>query len=123
MAALTETVHDSGFVVSEANGHRSREEITLLTGFVYEPGRVLGVITASGKYAPYNNAASDGTQTAAGVNRNYANATAGDKRGVVYVRDCEVNIGELVYTTGTVAGDKTAAVVDLATKGVIARDN
>lgn len=42
---LVEALHNGGFIVSEANGHRSRDSITLLAGAVYLAGTVLGQIT------------------------------------------------------------------------------
>ena len=42
MAALTETFHAGGFLVSEANGSRSREQITVLSGQDLLAGTVLG---------------------------------------------------------------------------------
>lgn len=42
---LQETFHNGGFIVSEANGHASRSQITLLAGAIYLAGTVMGQIT------------------------------------------------------------------------------
>ncbi|WP_287995742.1 head decoration protein, partial [Acidiphilium sp.] len=47
--ALTETLHAGEFIVSEANGTRSREEITIAAAAAALPvGQVLGKITKAG---------------------------------------------------------------------------
>lgn len=47
---------------------------------VIPSGTVLGVITASGKYGPYDNAASDGTEVAAGILFNTIGVRAGQEQ-------------------------------------------
>lgn len=42
---LTETFHNGGFIVSEANGHASRSAVTLMAGAIYLAGTVMGQIT------------------------------------------------------------------------------
>ena len=42
---LYEKWHDGGFIVSEANGHLSRDQVTLLSGTAFLAGMVLGKIT------------------------------------------------------------------------------
>ena len=48
--ATTEATRAGEFLLSEANGTRSRESVTV-TGGSYPAGQVLGKVTASGKYA------------------------------------------------------------------------
>jgi hypothetical protein len=45
---LVEQWHDGGFLVSEANGHQSRDTITLAAGTPVLAGTVLGKITVAG---------------------------------------------------------------------------
>ncbi|WP_233869675.1 head decoration protein [Paraburkholderia adhaesiva] len=45
---LFEIWHDGGFLVSEANGHQSRDEITLTGGAKVLAGTVLGQVTTNG---------------------------------------------------------------------------
>lgn len=53
MSSLTETLHAAGFLVSEANGSRSREKVTIKSSVALLAGSVLGLIGigASGTYA------------------------------------------------------------------------
>ncbi|WP_259398032.1 head decoration protein, partial [Burkholderia cepacia] len=60
-AALT-----AEFLVSEGNGQISRERIVVKAGAALPAGQVLGV-TSTGEYAPYDNAANDGSEVAAAV--------------------------------------------------------
>ena len=110
---VTETTRAGEFLVSEANGKRSRETI-VLTGGPYVAGQVLGVITASGKYTVYAPAAVDGTETAAGVLWASADGSVADVSAVAIVRDAEVS-------TDLLTGSDAAAVIDFAAAGVITR--
>jgi hypothetical protein len=115
MSILTSNPRLVEFVLSEASGNRSRENITVVqTGVEIKSGTVLGKITASGKYAPYNNGASDGTEVATGVLYNWLPAKTGDSDAVGFVRDCEVVRSRL---TGLDANGEA----DLAAKDVIVR--
>ena len=68
MTVMHEGRHPGEFVMSEASGQRSRENITIAAGAgVLAPGTVLGRVTASGKYVASSNTASDGSQTAAAI--------------------------------------------------------
>lgn len=121
MTTLTETGHAGGFILSEANGSRSRDVITVVSGQNLKAGAVLGRITASGKYKAYDNAAADGSQAAAGVLYDDVDASAADAKGVAILRDAEVNGGELVYAVGQDQTSKDASVVDFAALGILVR--
>lgn len=117
---LTEKTHDGGFLMSEAAGKRSRENVTLASGQDLYPGAVLGKITATGKYTEYDNGASDGSQTAAGILYGRGDASAGDIAVTLIARDAEVNGNELLW--GSESGsDLTAGVADLLAAGIIVR--
>lgn len=120
MTVLTETGHAGGFILSEANGQRSRDNVTLKSGQVVKAGQVLGIQTSGGKYAKYDNDASDGTQAAVAISINDADASAGDLEIAVISRDAEVNGHELVYLD-TSPSDATAAIADLKALGIIVR--
>ena len=64
MPVLTEGRYAGEFVVSEGNGKISRETITVLSGQTLQAGRVLGKVTASGKYKALDPAAVDGSEAA-----------------------------------------------------------
>jgi hypothetical protein len=120
MTTLTEGRHCGEFLLSEAEGTRSRDVVTIASGHDVAAGTVLGKITSGGKYAPYDNGASDGTQTAVAIAYDHYDATDADVTGaVVIARDAEV-IGDALTTAGS-AGDVSAAVTDLKSLGIIVR--
>lgn len=113
--ALTEGKYTGEFLLSEANGTRSREEVVIAAAAgAMVPGTLVGKITASGKYVAYSNGAADGTQTAAGVLYHAVADTAADQKAVIIARDAEVNGDELT-------GSDAAGVADLLALGIIVR--
>lgn len=114
MATLTENPRTGGFLLSEDNGTRSRETVTLAAGNgELDAGTVLGVVTASGEYAPYDDTATDGSEVASAVLWASADTTAAVDAAVI-ARDAEVIESELT-------GIDAAGVTDLASVGIIAR--
>ncbi|MBL4781790.1 MAG: head decoration protein [Porticoccaceae bacterium] len=120
MTELTEGRHAGEFIVSEANGSRSREAITVVSGQDLGAGDVVGKVTASSKYAIYNNAASDGTEVAAGILYAAVDASAADAGGVVVIRDAEVNAAEIGWNSQA-QGAIDAGTTDLLALGIISR--
>jgi len=115
MATLTEARRTGEFIISEANGTRSRDEITVAAAApALVAGTVLGKITASGKYVAYSNAASDGSEVAVGILYSGVADVAADQKAVIINRDAEV---AEVHLTGIDAPAKA----DLAALGVIVR--
>lgn len=114
MPTMTQGARTGEHIISEANGRRSRETVTIVAGNDLAAGTVLGKITASGKYAPYSDAATDGTEAAACVLYANVDASAADKEAVVHERDTEVDEAAL---TGLDANGKA----DLEAKGIIFR--
>ena len=122
MAILTEGTYDGEFIVSEANGNRSRGTCVLTSGQDLEAGSLLGIVTTGGKYVLHAHGASDGSEDVAGILFNNTNADGADYPGAVIVlRDAEVNGDELTYSTGSDAAAITAANVELAALGIIVR--
>ncbi|QJP72390.1 head decoration protein [Burkholderia glumae] len=101
------------FLVSEGSGQISRERIVVKAGAALPSGQVLGV-TSTGAYAPYDNAANDGSEVAAAIL--YAPLAASDtsRSATGIVRLAEV-AGELL--TGLDAAGRS----DLAERHVIVR--
>lgn len=122
MTTFTETSHAGEHILSEGNGDISRENITVLSGQNLVAGAVLGIVTASGKYAEYDNAASDGTEVAAGVLFEAVDASAADAPGVANVRNCEVYLAGLTWEAGQDQAAQDAGVADLKALNVIVRD-
>lgn len=123
MAALTEGRHAAEFILSEGNGHVSRDAVTIVSGAgKLAAGTVLGKITASGKFTASPATGTDGSQTAAAVLLAPVDATSADIVGVAVTRACEVN-GNLLAYDATVddATKRAAKATQLATVGIIAR--
>jgi hypothetical protein len=118
---LYEVWHDGGFLVSEANGHQSRDQVTLGGGALVLAGTVLGAITASGVFAPLNTGASDGSQTAAGILFGTRDTTSANKQAVVVLRNAEINASELIWPAGATGPQIATATGQLKALGVILR--
>jgi hypothetical protein len=52
MAVLTEGVRNAEFIISESNGHRSRDQVSVrvAAGVTVPPGAILGYVTGTTKY-------------------------------------------------------------------------
>ena len=126
MTTFTEGRHAAEFVLSEAEGTRSRDTVTLHGGFtgagLLKAGTVLGKITSGSKYAASPASGSDGSQTAIAVLIYPADISAGDVQAAVISRDAEVN-GDCLEYEATVDQDseKTAKATQLAAVGIIVR--
>ena len=113
--ALTEARRTGAFILSEASGTRSREEVTIAAAAgAMEPGTVLGKISASGKYVAYDDGSNDGSESAAGILYAAVSDSTGDQKAVIIARDAEVAQDRLT-------GLDDAAKVDLAALGIIVR--
>ena len=82
---------------------------------------MLAKLTADGKHVVYDNAGTDGSETAAAILWDGVDATAADAPAVVTARLATVNAAELVWKDGLDAAGKTAGLADLATRFIIAR--
>ncbi|MAT91384.1 MAG: head decoration protein [Halioglobus sp.] len=121
MTTFTEARHPGEHILSEANGALSREQVTLASGNNLAAGTVLGIITASGKYAVFDQDASDGTEEAAGVLYEAVDASGGDEDAVVHVRQCEVAGAALTWPGDITGPEQIAAEAELAALGIIVR--
>lgn len=208
---LSEVFHDGGFIVSEANGHQSRDTITLTGAAVVQAGTVLGqqtigataaaaalgtntgngtfgtitvgsgvqvggytvefddathfivsdpggtevghgttgvafsagglgftitaggtaflpgdsftvtVAAGSGKYAPLNLTATDGTATAVAILFGKKDVTSADKSALVIARHAEVNGSELIWPSGATNNQIAAGVALLKNRHILVR--
>lgn len=126
MSTKTESSHTAEFLVSEAPGTRSRDQVTVTVpaNTTLRAGHVLAKLTATGKYVPYDNAGADGSESAAGVlYEELINGTGGgvDMLGVVVNTDAEIRTSSLQWTSGLTDNDKAAGLVDLLALGIKAR--
>jgi hypothetical protein len=118
MTVFTEGRHPAEFVLSEATGSRSRDNI--IAGAAFNAGDILGKITASGKYVRQTIAAADGSQTAVAIAL-YDALALNDSVSAI-TRDAEVN-GQILRYGGDVdtGPEQLAARVALAAVGIIVR--
>ena len=116
--ALYNTPKLKPFVRSEASNQRSRDNtVVAATGTAILSGTVLGKVTATGKYKPYANGNSDGTEVAAGILYEGVPAgITGDVKAVIFNMDCEVNRKEL--TGLDVAGEADLRALGIKVRGV-----
>lgn len=131
MAELTRRPLNEGFLLSEANGFRSRETVTLKAGSAYQAGSVLiaeyveavadsgNFNTATGKHILATAALVVAYSTvSAAVLCRYTDATDGAVDAAVIARDAEVKDTELVFGADTDVDDLRAA---LEAKGIAVR--
>lgn len=126
MTTLTETLHAGGFIVSEANGTRSRDTVTILGGSggagLVKAGTVLGKITSSGKYVPSPATGADGSEAAVAVLFDDVDATDADAAGVVVNADAEVRKSDLLYDASVnTDNEKDTKATELAAVGIKVR--
>lgn len=121
-AIKTETLpHNEGFIRSEANGMRSRENVTLASGNNLKAGTILGLHASTGKYSIVDINGSNGLETSKAILLSDADASGGDLRVAVLARDAEVQKAELTYAAGASAAQKTTFDADLLAVGIIVR--
>jgi hypothetical protein len=112
----------AGFIIAEANGRQSREQVSLAaTAVALASGTALGKLTAGGAYVPYNPAGADGSQNFAGYLFEGRPVDAAAQRAVAFVRNGEVNGRKIVFVNALNAGQLTAFEAASAAQGVIVR--
>lgn len=127
MTILTEQARTAEFLQSEGNGYRSRDEavITVPANTTILPGRIMGRITASGKYVPQDADGTDnGTREPAAILYSAVTNSTGsavDVTGVVIARDTEIKANKVIYDPAADAAAILAANAALAALGIIVR--
>jgi hypothetical protein len=123
MTTLTEGKHAGGFLVWEVLRDYTRETVTIASGAgKLEPGTVLGKITTGGKFTTLAPAATNGSQSAAGILWAGVDASTADAPSVVLLRGpAIVNRHEVVWPDGATEAQITAATTALASLGIVLR--
>lgn len=114
-------VRPLAFLLREASGSRSRDNLTLALGEKVLPGQVCGIVTATGEVAPYDPTEDDGTQNAAVIPGYAYDATAAAVMGAYVTRDAELIEDALIWPAGISAPNKAAAILALKAQGLIVR--
>lgn len=121
MDRLIETGVGPEFLLSEANGSRSRENIIIAASQTLKAGAVLGRVTVGGQYVIHDPGASNGSQNAAAILYDAVTTGVGETADAVGItRDAEVIGARLTWDDHT-APQKTAAIAQLAAIGIIVR--
>lgn len=84
-------------------------------------GTVLGQVTASGKYKILAPGASDGTEAAAAILGQGADASTADKIVSIIERGAVLDAANLTWPAGITNNQKTAAIAQLKALGLIVR--
>jgi len=126
MTILTEGTRGYAFLVSEANGARTRQEVvvTVPANSTIVAGRIMGQITTGGKFVAQTAAATNGSQTPAGlllVSQTNTTGSAIDVSATIVSRDAEVVKTQLTYDPAANAAAILAADAALAARGIIVR--
>ena len=114
MTIKKEPIHAGEFLLSEGAGNISRETINVAAGPALNPGQVLGLVTATGEFAPYDPVAEDGSQAAVAILYGQLGESDIVRRGRAVVRLAEISEAHLT-------GLDAEAEKDLATHFLIVR--
>ncbi len=121
MAVQTEGNRLNDFLKWEQEKLYSREKVTIASGEDLALGEVVGIVTASGEYEAFDQDASDGTETAAGIVIAAYDATSAAVEGVIICRDAIVIEDNLVFPSDITAGEQATAMASLKALGIITR--
>ena len=129
MTTKTEGTHPGEFILTEANGARSRDNVIYASGEVVKAGQVLAhVPTAGDTIDTIDDVDSPGEYVAwetglVAVAVAYADydATDADVEGVAVTRDAEVKGDSLVWPDNTTDDEKAEEAANLKRRGILVR--
>ena len=112
----------ANFIVSEANGYRSREQIVVAQGGLYRDGTILQAVAGDElKYAPFAGGGDEDGGGPLAVLFQTVDARDADIRATGMVRDCELQRAMLKFAGEVSAADREAAYAGLAAAHVVMR--
>jgi len=121
MATYTLGTRESEFLHYELEPQYTREQVFIAAGQNLPAGAVVGKVTASGEYAAYDNAAANGTESAAGVLLADVDATNGVTEGVILARGPAVVLNRALDWNGQTGTAVADGQNDLAALGILVR--
>ena len=122
MPALQEPLNLGDLLKYEAPNLYSRDRVTVAAGQTLPLGTVLGLVTATGKVKQIDPSATDGSQYAAGVLMQDADAHLADRNdGLMVARHAIVSDHALQWPVGIAAAEQQAAILQLHALGVLVR--
>jgi hypothetical protein len=99
----------------------SREEATIAAGQNLKLGTVIGRVTATDLIKQFDPSAEDGTENAIGILIESVDATTGNTKSVIAVREVIVAHNAVIWPTGITEEQKQIAVKNLKNYGIIIR--
>ncbi|WP_168464786.1 head decoration protein [Wolbachia endosymbiont of Ctenocephalides felis wCfeT] len=121
MPCITEQNNLGDLLKYEASNLYSRDQITVAKGQNLSLGAVVSRKTDDDLIRALNPTATDGTQTAIGVVTGDVDAKAENTKAVVITRIALLADHAIVWPPGILEDQKTAAIKQLETRGIIIR--
>lgn len=114
-----EPQHTGEYLISEANGSRSREQAVLAEGRL--PAGAVLAKNSTGDFVQLDAAGASPKNKAAAILYSAVDATQGPAPCVVHARDCEVAAADLRWPEGITEAQQTTATNNLKAEGIILR--
>ena len=122
MPVITEGKNPGDLLKYEAPNLYSRDQVTVGAGQNLLLGTVVGLVTATAKLKQIDPSATDGSQYAAGVLMQDADAHLADRNdGLMVARHAIVSDHALQWPVGIAAAEQQAAILQLKALGVLVR--
>lgn len=122
MPEIKEALNLGDLLKYEAPNLYSRDRVTIAAGQTLPLGAVLGTITTTGKIKQIDPSATDGSQYAAGVLMQAADAYLADRDdGLMVARHAIVSDHALSWPTGIALAERQAAIAQLKALGILVR--
>jgi len=120
---INEGIHPAEFILSEANGHRSRENAQFADPSTIKPGQPVKFTTAAttDKFATYV-AAVTGADCEAITIYGGVSSSGNPLQLAIIARDAEVNGKCINWPAGMSGVEQAAGITKLATNGIRVRD-
>ncbi|MBA9083494.1 MULTISPECIES: head decoration protein [Bartonella] len=99
----------------------SNEEVIFAQGYEVSAGTVMGLVTSTGKYVPFNPDASDGSEIPAGISYANVDVSESDQRATITVRLCTVKKSELIWPDKIDEKKKETAIQILEKNNILLR--
>lgn len=124
MTVLTETIRNVDFIAMCRDPIISIDEVSatnVSTTAAIDAGTVMGKITATGVFVPFDQDASDGSENAAGILMNRVEASATAEPVAVVARNCAVIAAHITWPSDIDAAEQTAAETQLLAANIVFR--
>lgn len=122
MPEIKEALNLGDLLKYEAPNLYSRDRVTVVAGQTLPLGAVVGMVTTSGKVKQIDPSATDGSQYAAGVLMQSADAHLADRDdGLMVARHSIVSDHALIWPTGIAQSEQKAVIQQLKALGILVR--